>query len=55
MITENTRQLPAKYNVLFGYAADEGMIDNNPVLRVNKPKLVDKAPEIFSVDELTHY
>jgi integrase len=40
-------------SVLFGYAADEGMIDGNPVLRVKKPKLVDKAPEIFSVDELT--
>jgi integrase len=39
-------------SVLFGYAADEGMIDQNPVLRVKKPKLVDRAPEIFSVDEL---
>jgi integrase len=39
-------------SVLFGYAADEGMIDSNIVLRVKKPKLVDKAPEIFSVDEL---
>jgi integrase len=40
-------------SVLFGYAADEGMIDSNPVLRVKKPKLVDTPPEIFSVDELT--
>jgi integrase len=40
-------------SVLFGFAADEGMIDSNPVLRVKKPKLVDKAPEIFSVDELS--
>jgi integrase len=40
-------------SVLFGYAADEGMIDVNPVLRVKKPKLVDKSPEIFSVDELS--
>lgn len=39
-------------SVLFGYATDEGMIDSNIVLRVKKPKLVDKAPEIFSVDEL---
>jgi integrase len=39
-------------SVLFGYAADEGMIDSNIVLRVKKPKLVDKVPEIFSVDEL---
>jgi integrase len=40
-------------SVLFGYAADEGMIDSNPVLRVKKPKLVDAPPEVFSVDELT--
>jgi integrase len=40
-------------SVLFGYAADEGMVDSNPVLRVKKPKLVDMPPEIFSVDELT--
>jgi integrase len=40
-------------SVLFGYATDEGMIDNNPVLRVKKPKLVDRPPEIFSVDELS--
>jgi len=39
-------------SVLFGYAVDQGMIDFNPVLRVKKPKLVDKAPEIFTVDEL---
>jgi integrase len=39
-------------SVLFGYAADEGMIDSNPVLRVKKPKLVDRPPEIFSVDDL---
>jgi integrase len=29
------------------------MIDTNPVLRTSRPKLLDKAPEIFSVDELT--
>ena len=40
-------------SVLFGYAADEGMIDSNPVLRVKKPKLIDRPPEIFSVDELS--
>jgi integrase len=40
-------------SVLFGYAADEGMIDANPVLRVKKPKLVDRPPEIFSVDDLS--
>ncbi len=43
----------ANISVLFGYAADERMIDVNPVLRVKKPKLVDKSPEIFSVDELS--
>jgi integrase len=29
------------------------MIDSNPVKRTSAPKLIDKAPEIFSVDELT--
>jgi integrase len=29
------------------------MIDTNPVKRTSAPKLIDKAPEIFSVDELT--
>ena len=28
------------------------MIDSNPILRTAQPKLVDKPPEIFSVDEL---
>ena len=28
------------------------VIDSNPVLRTAQPKLVDKPPEIFSVDEL---
>lgn len=40
-------------SVLFGYAADQGMIESNPVLRTKSPKLIDKAPEIFSVDELS--
>jgi integrase len=40
-------------SVLFGYAADEGMIDANPVSHVKKPKLVDRPPEIFSVDDLS--
>lgn len=43
----------ANISVLFGYAADEGMIDAKPVLRVKKPKLVDKSPEIFSVNEIS--
>ena len=29
------------------------MIDTNPVLRVKKPKLIDRPPEIFSVNELS--
>lgn len=39
-------------SVLFGYAERRRMIEANPVARTGRPKLVDKAPEIFSVDEL---
>lgn len=39
-------------SVLFGYAEARGLIDRNPVGRTSKPKLIDKAPEIFSVEEL---
>src|SRR5215472_1632956 len=42
----------ANIGVMFSYAERLGMLDKNPVLRTAKPKLVDKAPEIFSVDEL---
>jgi integrase len=42
----------ANVGVLFSYAERRGMIDSNPVLRTAQPKLVDKPPEIFSVDEL---
>jgi len=38
--------------VLFSYAARRRMIDSNPILHTAKPKLIDKAPEIFTVDEL---
>jgi integrase len=38
--------------VIFSYAARGRMIDSNPILHTAKPKLVDKAPEIFAVDEL---
>jgi integrase len=38
--------------VLFSYAARRRMIDFNPILHTAKPKLIDKAPEIFAVDEL---
>jgi integrase len=39
--------------VMFSYAERRRVIDSNPVLRTAQPKLVDKPPEIFSVDELT--
>jgi len=42
----------ANIGVLFGYATRRRMLDSNPVLHTAKPKLIDKAPEIFSVDEL---
>ena len=38
---------------LFSYAVRRRMLDSNPALNTEKPKLVDKAPEIFSVDELS--
>jgi integrase len=38
--------------LLFGYAESRGIIDRNPIPRTAKPKLIDKAPEIFKVDEL---
>jgi integrase len=43
----------ANVGVLFSYAEGRRMIDTNPVLRTSRPKLIDKAPEIFSVDELS--
>jgi len=43
----------ANVGVLFSYAERRRMIDTNPVLRTSRPKLLDRAPEIFSVDELT--
>lgn len=38
--------------VLFSYAAQRRMIDLNPVTFTAKPKLIDRPPEIFTVDEL---
>src|SRR4030095_2273649 len=38
--------------VMFSYAERRRVIDSNPVLRTAQPKLIDKAPEIFAVDEL---
>jgi integrase len=43
----------ANIGVMFSYAERRRMIDINPVLRTSRPKLIDKAPEIFSVNELT--
>src|SRR5437868_14578633 len=43
----------ANVGVLFSYAERRRIIDSNPVKRTSAPKLIDKAPEIFSVDELT--
>jgi integrase len=42
----------ANVGVMFSYAERRRVIDSNPVLRTAQPKLVDKAPEIFAVDEL---
>ena len=39
-------------SVLFGYAVKRRILDNNPVLHTEKPKLPDNPPEIFTVDEL---
>lgn len=38
--------------VLFSYAKRRRMIESNPIEFTARPKLIDKAPEIFSVDEL---
>jgi integrase len=39
--------------VLFSYALGRRMIPFNPIAHTAKPKVVDKPPEIFSVDELS--
>jgi integrase len=38
--------------VLFSYALGRRMIPFNPIAHTAKPKVIDKPPEIFSVDEL---
>jgi integrase len=38
--------------VLFSHATKRGLIDVNPITRTAKPKRVNTAPEIFTVDEL---
>jgi integrase len=42
----------ANIGVLFSCAAQRRMIDFNPVAFTAKPKLIDRPPEIFAVDEL---
>jgi integrase len=42
----------ANIGVLFSHAAQRRMIDFNPVGFTAKPKLIDKPPEIFTVDQL---
>jgi integrase len=38
--------------LLFSYAESRGIVERNLILRTAKPKLVDRPPEIFAVDEL---
>jgi integrase len=42
----------AYIGVLFGHAFKRRMIESNPITFTARPKLIDKAPEIFKVDEL---
>jgi integrase len=49
---QNRLNYRTNLGVLFNYAVKRRMIDSNPVAFTAKPKLVDKAPEIFTVDEL---
>jgi integrase len=43
----------ANIGVLFSHAAQRRMIDFNPVAFTAKPKLIDRPPEIFTVDQLS--
>jgi len=42
----------ANIGVLFSYAEKRGIIEKNPVLHTEKPKLPDNPPGIFTIDEL---
>jgi integrase len=42
----------ANVAVMFSYATKRRMIDSNPVMFTARPKLIDKPPGIFTVDEL---
>ena len=42
----------ANLSVLFGFAAKRRVLDSNPVLHTEKPKLPENPPDLFTVDEL---
>jgi len=42
----------ANIGVLFSYATKRRILESNPILHTEKPKLPDNPPEIFTVDEL---
>jgi integrase len=49
---QNRLNYRTNLGMLFNYAVKRRMIDSNPVAFTAKPKLIDKPPEIFAVDEL---
>jgi integrase len=42
----------ANVGVLFSYATKRRILDMNPILHTEKPKLIDSPPDIFTVNEL---
>ena len=42
----------ANIGVLFSYAFRRRILDHNPILHTARPKLIDRPPDIFNVDEL---
>jgi integrase len=42
----------ANVAVMFSYAVKRRMLDFNPVVHTAKPKLIDRPPDIFTVNEL---
>src|SRR5215469_12720635 len=49
---QSRRNYQTIVGLLFSYAEGRGIVDRNPISRTAKPKLVDRPPQIFSVDEL---
>jgi integrase len=49
---QNRLNFRTNISVLFNYAVKRRMIDSNPVAFTAKPRLIDRPPEIFAVDEL---